>query len=166
MDTQLIKLYDEEELIRLKAKKRAWIAVLMIVALAALALCALFMARAVRLRSPAQLLSSIASAVAGGWICLTIRIFAADELAAEVKHAQAMLSGMGSAEVFEGAFTLAEKPIRIRRGVALRRVSVTGGSAALSLWERNVKRFPAGKVRRVHAVNGFIAAYEVENENN
>ena len=166
MDTQLIKLYDEEELIRLKAKKRAWIAVLMIVALAALAFCAFFMARAVRLRSPAQLLRSIASAVAGGWICLTIRIFAADELAAEVKHAQAMLSGMGSAEVFEGAFTLAEKPLRIKRGAALRRVSCTGGNTPLSIWEKNVKRFPAERVVRVHAVNGLIAAYEVEDENN
>lgn len=162
MGTKLVKLYDERELASFKRRRLVWIVLAAAAALAALVLCIFFMKKAVAMRSPAQLLRAVIASVAGGWMVLTLRIFAIDELSRGIKHIKAMLDEGSEETVVRGGFSAAKKPLRIKRGVALRRVSAE--NETLSLWERKVKRFPSEKAVAVRCVNGFITAYEVEDE--
>lgn len=162
METKLINLYDEAELKKLRARRRAWLAAFGVIAALTLALCIIFLAKAGKARSIELLIKAIAASIAGGWAALTVRIFAVEPLSRAEKHVNAILAG--ETETHAGAFDVGEKPVILRRGVALYRVYAGDGSG-LSLWEKKKLLFPASRAERVQTVNGFITAYEVKNEN-
>lgn len=156
----MVELYGKTHIEALRKKTALWIAIAVGIGVLTLALCVVFCLCTRTANAERMLAYTIAASILGGWTTLTIRIFVIDELLYAKKHTEAMLAG--PRERVTGTFTVTKERIRVKRGVAMRKVKADGapGVASLQLYEKLVKHFPPSGVTAVETVYGFIVAYE------
>ncbi len=163
MDRKTAELYSKEELVSLRKKKLALVTVSAVTAALTLAVCVFLCTKATVYTSGRLLPAAIIISVIGGWTVLSIRIFGIDAVNAAAKHVSAILEG--PRERICGRFELTDEKTVIKKGVPMFRVKCEGGPHDLHLYDKKAKLFDE-RADCVHTVYGFIAAYEVENEDN
>ncbi len=165
MENRIVELYDASDLAALKKQRRVWIGVAVAVGVLTLALCILFCLLTRPQNEQTMLWSILITSAVGGWIVITLLHFRIDECKWALAHTEAMLSG--EREPVEGSFAYTEEYTRIRKGISMRRVAVSGAPKVptLEVYEAKVRRFAPEKAVRVYSVYGFITAYEVRDAN-
>lgn len=160
MKFRTVELYKSSDPAEQRARLRLWIGAAAAIAAATLLACIVLCTRVRTENAQRLLLWCIALSTLGGWIVLSLRIFAIDEWRSAIRHTEAMLSG--PREVTEGAFTLTTERVRIKNGVSMVRVQVDGAPhvQSLQLYDKKRKQFETAKPVRVTTVYGFIVAYE------
>lgn len=166
MGKRTIELYSPDEPALLEKKARSFTGVCVLIGALTLAGCIFICTKVDPLNVSRMLIAAFALSTIGGWAVISIAHFVVAEYKNAAKHVRAILDGEG--ERTEGRFSADREIIRIKHGVSMLRVSAygAGGSETLSLYSRKAKRFDAEKAVAVRKVLGFIAAYEVEDENN
>ncbi len=160
MKLRTVALYEPNEIARQRTRLRLWIGAAAAIAAATLLACIVLCTRVRTENAQRLLLWCVALSTLGGWIVLSLRIFAIDECRNAIRHAEAMLSG--PREIVEGTFALTTERVRIKNGVSMVRVSVCGAPQvqSLQLYDKKRKRFESANPVRVTTVYGFIVAYE------
>lgn len=164
MEGQIVELYSDGDLLRLRRRIRIWTGLLCAVAAAALAACIALAAltntaNALKTELAAELTSTLA-----GWFVIYCGVFVVAAARRELAHAQMLRAE--ERERAEGAVTVTKERLRIRKSVAVRRVELRR--------EEQVQRFLVAESRAdalakadagaVYTAHGYIAAYETAGE--
>ena len=159
MENEITELYSEKELARVKRGLALLRAGAVALALITLGLCVYFCISADRHYPKDALIRTIACSCIGGWAVITLRVFFISRLRYRRDHIKAMLEGRR--EEITGSFALTRERTFIIKGVAMRRVEVTGNERehSLQVYDRKAPLFNADKATAVYAVHGFIVGY-------
>ena len=164
MESKVIELYDRDELKKARGRLRALAALCAVIAALTLAFCIYCCVRAGEHDRTRQMLYAIAASTLGGWAVIAIRVFWLSKLKNEKKHIEAMTSG--ERERVEGWFAPTGERFRVINGVGLTRIAYSAGyeTGTLGLWSKKEKDFDCERAKAVYTSQGFITAYEVQNE--
>lgn len=162
MNEQIVELYGDSDMARLKRRIKGWTVGLCVLAVAALVAC-IAMAASVRTENATRLeLTAVAVSTVAGWIVIYGAIFVVAATRRELTHAE-MLHREPRERVV-GAVTVTKERLIIRKSITVRRVEVCGadGTRRLLVCESRAKKLAAGDAAAVYAAYGYIAAYEVK----
>ena len=166
MEKKTTELYSPDEPALLEKKARGFTALCVVIGALTLAGCIYICTKVDPVNVSRMLIAAFALSTLGGWIVISIAHFVVGEYKNAAKHCRAILDGEG--ETVEGRFAVEKEVIRIKHGVAMRTVRQEGAERAetLRIFTKKAKLFDAEKAVSVRKVLGFVAAYEVEDENN
>lgn len=164
MEKTIIELYSESDLALLRRRCRLWIAAAVLIGAAALC-CCVFNCIKVRPSTANELLvKTICVSVIGGWAVISLVHFVILDIMYMIRHTEAMMSA--DREAVSGTFYVSPETLHIKKGIAIRNVTVGENDDVGSVMIASVKaeRFSKMITNTVYCVHGFIVACEVENE--
>ena len=162
MKEEMVELYSEADLTRLRQQIRRRRILHAVIAAAALAACIALIANT-RTRNAARMeLATIIVSTIAGWIVIYGSVFKVMARARELRHA-AMLRGE-ERQVSRGEVVVTDERVAIRKSITARRVEVRGEGAPerLLVCEARADALASAGAHAVYTVHGYVAAYEVE----
>ena len=162
MERKIVELYSAAEIDSLRKKRRVWIVVTAVIGALTLGLCIWFCAKTRTQNAPQMLRNTLLTSLIGGWIVITLLHFCVEDCTCAIAHTEAILSG--EREPVAGTFAYKKEYTRVKRGVTMRSVPVSGAgrTALLQVYDAKEKRFDPACTHLVYSVHGFVVAYEVE----
>ncbi len=162
MERKIVELYSAAEIDSLRKKRRVWIVVTAVIGALTLGLCIWFCAKTRTQNAPQMLRNTLLTSLIGGWIVITLLHFCVEDCTCAIAHTEAILSG--ERETVAGTFAYKKEYTRVKRGVTMRSVAVSGAgrTALLQVYDAKEKRFDPARTHLVYSVHGFVVAYEVE----
>ena len=161
MERQMIELYSETDLARLKRRIRRWRTALWILAVCAFTACLGLIAltgteNAVQMERAVIAVSTIA-----GWIVIYFGIFAVTAGQRELSHANMLHSEKRQA--VQGNVIVTDERVAITRSITARRVEVIGDEETrrLLVCENRADALAAAGAVLLYTAHGYVAAYEV-----
>ena len=164
MNSKVIELYGRDELAKARGRLRAVTALCAVIGALTLAFCILCCVKAGTHDRTRLMLYAIAASTLGGWAIIAVRVFWLARLKNEKKHIEAITSG--ARERIEGWFAPTGERFRVINGVGLTRIAYSRDDeiGTLGLWSKKEKSFDSERAAAVYTSQGFITAYEVQNE--
>ena len=160
--TSVIELFTPDRLRKLERRRTITKWILIVLAVAALAVCVVLTAQ-VNTRNIYRMLAyCICISVGTAWIILYFGTFVVRDGKRELEYAKHLSEGERTAVT--GKVTLLKLKVRIRNSVTLRKVLVDTDKGPVNLSvqiDKAEKLRNAGERLTLYTVNGFIVAYEV-----
>lgn len=161
MKQEMVELFSDADLARLRRQiRRRWMMHAAIAALA-LAICIGLMVNT-RTRNAARMeLMAIITSTAAGWIIIYGSVFKVMARGRELRHAMMLRSE--ERQAVRGEVVVTEERIAIRKSITARRVEVRGEGELerLLVCESRADALAAAGARTLYTVHGYVAAYEV-----
>lgn len=161
MNGQVIELYTDADMDRLRRHIRRWRTALGLLAAAALAACLVLAGLTNTANAQRMELAAVAVSTLAGWVVLYGVIFVVSPARREMEHA-AMLR-REERQTAAGTVTVTDERFVIRKSVAVRRVEVRGEDETqrLLVCESRAKVLAAVGTAVLYTCHGYVAAYEV-----
>lgn len=161
MGEQIIELYSDAEVSKLRRRLRRWSAALCVIAAAGLAACVILLALTRTANARQMEPAVIAVSTLAGWVAIYIGAFVVRVRRRELNHA-AMLRG-GERTRLCGTASVTEERVAIYRSITARRVELCSGGEThrLLVSETRAGELAAAGAMALYTVHGFVAAYEV-----
>lgn len=162
MPQKIIELYSEEEISRMRRRVGRCRAALIVLAAAALAVCAALAMLADAQNASRMEFAAVAVSTAAGWICIYFGIFVVSDGKKEVGHADMLRTE--PRERIEGSVTVTDARFRIRNSIPVRRAEVVSeaGPKRVLVHESRAEKLAGLPVTAVYLAHGYVAAVEVE----
>lgn len=161
MTRQIIELYSETDLARLKSRIKRWQTALWILAVCALTVCLVLIVltgteNAARMEGMVIAVSTIA-----GWIIIYCGIFVVTAGRRELSHANMLHNEMR--QVVQGNVIVTDERVAITRSITARRVEVVMDEETrrLLVCENRADSLAAAGASVLYTAHGYVAAYEV-----
>lgn len=161
MDKQIIELYSDGDMARMRGHIRRWGRALCALAAAALGVCVVLTALANTKNAQRMELATVAVSTVAGWIVIYGGVFVVFPVRRELAHAEMLRRE--DRERVAGSVTLTEERFRIRKSVAVRRVEVREGEQTrrLLVSDSRSKALESASPEVLYTCHGYVAAYEV-----
>ena len=161
MSDPVVELYPPERLEKLARRRKAVKILNWVLALAALAVCVFFTARANTRNLYQMLLICVCVSVGTAWVIIYLGIYVVRDGGRELEHAAHLKEG--EREAVTGKVTLQKLKVRIRNSVTLRKLRVDTAEGPVSLSVHidkadELKR--AGERLTLYASHGYVVAYQ------
>lgn len=161
MAQQIIELYSETDLTRLRQRIKRWRRLLWILAACALAVC-LRMITLTGTENAAQMEGTvIAVSTVAGWIVIYCSIFVVTASRRELSHANMLHNE--NRQIVRGNVVVTNERVAITRSITARRVEVSGDGETrrLLVCENRADALAAAGAAVLYTAHGYVAAYEV-----
>lgn len=161
MKREIVELYSDADIARLRQQIKRRRAVHVAVAVLALAACiGLILGTSTRNAARMELMTIIVSTVAG-WFVIYGIVFKVTARKRELRHAT-MLRGE-ERQAVRGEVVVTDEKVAIWKSITARRVEVRGEGEPERLWvcESRADALAAAGARTLYAAHGYVAAYEV-----
>lgn len=164
MEENIVELYGDADLQRLKVKVMGWSIGLAVLAAAALTACVVMAALTGTANAAKMETAVIVVNIAVGWLVIYCGIFVAAAGRHELEHAKMLGAKEPGAERIRivGTPVVTDQRIVIRRSITARRVEVQGDGEVhrLLVCESRAKVLAQAGASAVYAAHGYVAAYE------
>lgn len=159
---QIVELYSDEDLTRLRARVKTWIIALSLIGTAGLAACIVMAASAGTATAERLEQITILTSTVAGWVVLYGVIFVVTAGIRELRHARMLRDEERIRQ--EGTPSLTKERVRIKSSITARRVKLSGaeGSPRILVCDSRSKVLNNPKIKALYTVHGYVAAYEVE----
>lgn len=161
MARQIIELYSEADMTRLRRRIKRWRTALWILAACALAVC-LRMITLTGTENAAQMERTvIAVSTVAGWIVIYCSMFVVTAGQRELSHANMLHNE--DRQIVRGNVTVTNDRVAITRSITARRVEVgvDGEPRRLLVCENRADALAASGAVVLYTAHGYVAAYEV-----
>lgn len=161
MVQQIIELYSETDLTRLKRKIKRWRTALWILAVCALAVVLRLIALTSTGNAAQMEHAVIAVSTVAGWIVIYCSIFVVTAGQRELSHANMLRSE--ERQTVQGVVKVTDERVAITRSITARRVEVhdNGEPHLLLVSESRADALAAVGEAVLYTAHGYVAAYEV-----
>ncbi len=160
MKSRITELYHPEELDELRRKIRRGTVITVLIGLLTLAVCVALCCFVTPKNATTLLLGTVVASTLGGWAVISVSYFGVEEHKNAYKHCEAMLSG--ERERIDGTYELTDERLRVKRGVAMRRIRVDGVPrvGSVQVYDKKADRLKDVHHGALYTVYGFVTAYE------
>lgn len=158
---QIIELYSETDMTRLRGRIKRWQTALWVFAACALAVC-LRMIALTGTENAAQMEGAvIAVSTIAGWIVIYCSIFVVTAGRRELSHANMLRNE--DRQIVRGSVAVTNERVSITRSITARRVEVSGDGEIrrLLVCENRADVLAAADTVVLYTAHGYVAAYEV-----
>ena len=161
MAQQIIELYSENDLVRLKQRIKRWQGLLWILAACALAVVLRLISLTGTGNATQMEHAVVAVSTVTGWIIIYCNIFVVTAGRRELSHANMLRNEERKA--VQGIVKVTDERVAITRSITARRVEVhdNGGTHLLLVSESRADALAAAGETVLYTAHGFVAAYEV-----
>lgn len=161
MARQIIELYSEADMTRLRRRIKRWRAALWLFAAFALAVCLRLIVltgteNAARMEGTVIAVSTVA-----GWVVIYCSVFVVTAGQRELSHANMLHSE--NRQIVWGSVAVTNERVSITRSITARRVEVSGDGEThrLLVCESRADELAAAGAVALYTAHGYVAAYEV-----
>lgn len=161
MAATTVELFSHERLTMLEKRRKRVLAVILVLALAAAAVCALLTSRVNTQNIYRMMTACICISVGTAWVIIYLAVFLVRDAGREIRHARHLEEG--ERQTVEGRVSVLKLKVRVRNSVTLRKVRVetAEGPEILSVHIDKADQLRrAGEWLRLYTVHGYIVAYE------
>ena len=160
MEEQVVELYGETDIQRLRRRVTGWRIALGSLAAIALAACIAMAALTNTANAARMELAVIITDIAAGWIIIYLGAFVTSAVRHELDHA--LMLGKEERTRITGTPVVTDKRVAIRRGITARRVEVEtdGRVQSLLVCESRAKALEKAGAIALYVSHGYVAAYE------
>ena len=161
MDAEIIELYSDADMERMRRRVRNGRRALLALAAAALAVCTGLALAANTLTAQRMELAAVAVSTLAGWIVIYGLLFVVVPTGRELAHAGMLRDE--ERQKAEGTITVTGERVIIRRSIAARRVEVRreDETVRLLVCESRARALAAAGATAVYTCHGYVAAYQV-----
>lgn len=161
MEKEIVELYGDADMARLKRRLKRWRIALWTLAGAALAACVVMCALTGTANAARMEAAVIAVSILAGWIVIYGGVFVITASRRELAHAVMLHTEVR--QRVAGAVTVTNERVAIRHSITARRVEVRGEGKPLRLLvcQTRAEALAAAGACAVYTAHGYIAAYEV-----
>lgn len=162
MPENIVELYTDGDLEKLKKRIRGWTGALCALGAAALAACVTLAALTNTLNAAKMELACVLVSTLAGWLIIYLAVFKVVAGRRELRHAEMLRSE--ERERLEGSVTVTRERFKIRKSVPVRRVelrSADGEPRRILVCESRAGALEGARPSVLYAVHGYAAAYEV-----
>ncbi len=159
MSENVIELYSDEDVARLRQKIKRWTVGLCILAGIALAVCIAMAAIAGTATADQLEFATIAVSTVAGWVVIYDAIFVVSAKRKELSHAEMLKSEQW--ERMKGRPVLTGRQVRIKKSIVAKQVELQGSGQEVLVCETKAKILEKADAIAVYTAHGYVAAYEV-----
>lgn len=161
MNREIVELYGDADLIRLRQKIQRWSAAHILLGTAALAACLGMIARTGTANAASMEMAVIIVSTVAGWIVLYGQLLIVTPCRRELRHARMLREE--EREAVTGAVVVTDDQVAIRRSITARRVEVRGEeeTSRVLVCETRAATLASLGTATLYTVHGYVAAYEV-----
>ena len=161
MEKEIVELYGDADMARLKRRITRWRVALWALAAAALAACVVMCALTGTANAARMETTVIVVSVLTGWIVIYGGVFVVSASRRELSHAEMLRSE--ERQKVTGTVTLTAERVAIRHSITARRVEVQGEGKPIQLLvcQTRAETLAAAGACAVYTAHGYVAAYEV-----
>ncbi len=156
---QIVELYTEEDIARMKNKILRWTVGLGIFGGLALAACIIMAAVSTTATAEKLEIASILVSAAAGWVVIYDALFVVIAGKRELSHAQMLHTEERIRR--EGSPVVTDKRLKIRKSIIAKRVRLPGSDDRILVCESVAKKLSKANATAIYTAHGYVAAYEV-----
>lgn len=161
MTRQIIELYSETDMARLRRRIRRWQMTVWILAACGLAVCLRLIALTGTENAAQMEGAVIAVSTVAGWIVIYCSVFMVTARRRELSHANMLHNE--DRQTVRGSVTVTNEKVSITRSITARRVEVSGDGETrrLLVCENRADILASADTTVLYTAHGYVAAYEV-----
>ena len=161
MEPQIVELYDDAAVARLRRRISRWRGALWTLSAGALAVCVWLIAHTGTVNAARMELAVICVSTLAGWVVIYGGVFIVTAARRELAHANMLRRE--ARETARGAVTVTGERVIIRNSITARRVEVNadGKIRRLLVCESRAAALAAADTTALYAAHSYVAAYEV-----